>query len=363
MEATGPASRTAVRGRALPPAWSPWRRLRIGLGLLVGVLAFGALGYALIGLDPFDAVYQTAITVTTVGYREVGPPDEVDRAYRVFTLLLVLSGASIAVYTASVLLETLVEGSLNDGFRRRRMLHQVDKLRGHVIVAGWGRVGHAVADYARRSGADVVVVDLAPVEAEGDPPMVIGDANDDDTLLAAGIDRAATLIAALSRDSDNLSLTLTARSLRPDLLIVARAADQRNERKFMRAGADRVVNPYDIGGSRMGAIAIQPHVAEFFDDVLDDEVHDVDVQEVVVGADSPAAGAQLGSVAGGRESALVVAVRDASGHYTVNPRAGTELRAGDVLIALGSRAQIEHLAATAEHRAPLPFRGGPAPQR
>lgn len=362
MDAPGPASGSTERGLTLSPGWNPWRRMRIGLALLVGVLAFGAIGYTLIGLEPFDAIYQTAITVTTVGYGEVGPPDEVDRAYRVFTLVLVLSGAGIAVYTASVLLETLVEGSLNDRFRRRRMLHQVDKLHGHVIVAGWGRVGHAVAAYARRSGADVVVVDLAPVEAEGDPPMVIGDANDDDTLLAAGIDRAATLIAALSRDSDNLSLTLTARSLRPDLFIVARAADHRSERKFVRAGADRVVNPYDIGGSRMGAIAIQPHVAEFFDDVLDDEVHDVEVQEVVVGADSTAAGAHLGKVAGGRESALVVAVRDTSGHYTVNPRADTEVRAGDVLIAVGSRAQIERLAATAEHRTPLPFRRRPTPR-
>jgi voltage-gated potassium channel len=265
--------------------------VRIGLALLVAVLAFGAVGYTLVGLDPFDALYQTAITVTTVGYGEVGPPGEIDRTYRAFTLLVVLLGATSAVYTASVLLETLVEGSLNDRFRRRRMLHQVDRMRGHVIVAGWGRVGHAIARYARRAGADVVVVDLAQVEAHGDPPMIIGDATDDDTLLAAGIERAATLIAALSSDNDNLSLTLTARSLRSDLFIVARAADQRNERKFLRAGADRVVNPYQIGGSRMGAIAIQPHVAEFLDDVLDDEVHDVDIQEVVVGAESPAADA------------------------------------------------------------------------
>lgn len=346
-----------------PPGWNPWRRLRIGLALLFGVLVFGTVGYTLIGLDPFDALYQTAITVTTVGYGEVGPADQIDSSYRAFTLLLVLLGATSAVYTASVLLETLVEGSLNDGFRRLRMLHQVDRMRGHVIVAGWGRVGHAIAHYARRAGANVVVVDLAPVEATGDPPMVIGDANDDDTLRAAGIERASALIAALSSDSDNLSLTLTARSLRSDLFIVARAADQRNERKFLRAGADRVANPYEIGGSRMGAMAIQPHVSEFLDDVLDDEVHDVDIQEVVVGTGSPAAGADLGNVAGGRESALVVAVRDAAGRYALNPRADTLLQPGDVLIALGSRAQIERLAATAEHQAPLPFRGRPTPRR
>jgi voltage-gated potassium channel len=363
MEAQGPPLRRPWRGGATPPGWNPWRRLRIGLALLVGVLAFGAVGYALIGLDPFDALYQTAITVTTVGYGEVGPPAEIDRTYRAFTLLLVLLGATSAVYTASILLETLVEGSLNDGFRRRRMLQQVDKMRGHVIVAGWGRVGHAVARYARRAGADVVVVDLAPVEAEGDPPMVIGDANDDDTLLTAGIERAASLIAALSSDSDNLSLTLTARSLRSDLFIVARAADKRNERKFLRAGADRVVNPYEFGGSRMGAIAIQPHVSEFLDDVLDDEVHDVEIQEVAVAAESPAAGSLLGDVAGGRESALVVAVRDAAGRYVLNPRADTVLRPGDVLIALGSRAQIERLAETTGHFATLPFRSRPTPGR
>jgi voltage-gated potassium channel len=346
-----------------PPGFSPWRRLRIGLALLTSVLVFGTIGYTVVGLGPFDALYQTAITVTTVGYGEVGPAEEIDDSYRAFTLLLVLLGATSAVYTASVLLETLVEGSLNDGFRRLRMLHQVDRMRGHIIVAGWGRVGHAIAHYARRAGAKVVVVDLAPVEAPGDPPMVIGDANDDDTLLAAGIERASALIAALSSDTDNLSLTLTARSLRADLFIVARAADQRNERKFVRAGADRVVNPYEIGGSRMGAMAVQPHVAEFLDDVLDDEVHDVDIQEVVVGTGSPAAGARLGDVAGGQEGALVVAVRDVGGGYSLNPRAETVLRPGDVLIALGSRAQIERLAATAEHRAPLPFRSRTTPEK
>jgi Trk K+ transport system NAD-binding subunit len=262
-------------------------------------------------------------------------------------------------------------------------LTEADHNDGYVIVAGatyrseatarapiWSRVvtlgsvrrTRAVGGAGGEEGGQVLerpVRQSRGEEAQGDPPMIIGDARDDDTLLAAGIERAATLIAALSSDNDNLSLTLTARSLRSDLFIVARAADQRNERKFLRAGADRVVNPYQIGGSRMGAIAIQPHVAEFLDDVLDDEVHDVDIQEVVVAAGSPAGGAHLGTVAGGRESALVVAVRDAAGRYALNPRADTVLRPGDVLIALGSRAQIERLAATAEHRARLPFRSRP----
>ena len=186
--------------------------------------------------------------------------------------------------------------------------------------------------------------------------------NDNADTLTAGIERAVTLIAALSSESDSLSLTLTARLLRSDLFVVARADDQCDEREFLRGG-DRVVNPYQIGGSSMGAIALQPHVAEFLHDVLDNEVQNADIREVVVGDESPAAGAHLGNVAGVRESALVVAVRDAAGRYALNPRVDTVLRAGDVLIALGSRAQIERPAATAEHRAPLPFRGWPTPRR
>jgi voltage-gated potassium channel len=331
----------------------PGRRFRLGLALLVGVLTLGTGGYVLIGLDPFEALYQTAITVTTVGYGEIGPPDEVDRTYRSFTMLLVLLGASTVVYTASALLGTVVEGSLNDGIRRRRMLRQVDKLNGHVIVAGWGRVGRAVAHYARRTGIAVVVVDVAPADSSDEPLMVVGDANDDDTLLAAGIERAASLIAALSSDNDNLSLTLTARSLRSDLFIVARVANQRNERKFLRAGADRVVNPYEIGGSRMGALAFQPHVAEFLDEVLGDEVRDTALREVPVDADSTVVGTQLGKLADRHDIALILAMRRADGRYTTNPTAATCLAAGDVLIALGSSAQLERLDAVVAPSGPL----------
>lgn len=174
-----------------------------------------------------------------------------------FTLVLVLVGASTVIYTASVLLETVVEGTLNDGFRRRRMAKQIDHLEGHLIVVGWGRVGRAIARYARRHDADVVIIDRTEVETD-DLPLVVGDALDDETLERAGIARAATLVAALDTDGANLALTLTARSLRRDLFVVARTAQQSNERKFFQAGADRVVNPHDIGGSRMGPSRCTP---------------------------------------------------------------------------------------------------------
>jgi voltage-gated potassium channel len=336
--------------RRQPVGWllgrsGPWRRFGVALLLLGAVLAFGTVGYVVVGLRPFDALYQTAITLSTVGYREVGPAAEVDRAYRIFTLILVLVAATSLVYTAGVLFETLVEGTLDDRFRRRRMQRRVDKLQGHVIVAGWGRVGRSIAGYARRHGMTVVAIERDHAAVADDVPVVIGDATDEDTLVAAGIERATSLIAALGDTTDNLALVLTARSLRADLLIVARVEGDRDVRRFTRAGADRVVNPYEIGGSRMAAMAFRPHVAEFLDEVIHAEEHDVDIHELRVVAGSEADGAEIGAVS----AAAVIAVKAATDGYTFNPPHSLRLAAGDVVIAVGSAEQLTELArATAE---------------
>lgn len=321
---------------------TPWHRFETAVLLVVAVLSFGTVGYVVVGLGPFDALYQTAITISTVGYGEIGPADEIDRTYRIFTLVLVLVAASSVVYTASVLVETLVEGTINDSFRRRRMQHRVDRLQDHVIVAGWGRVGRSIARYARRQGRPVVALeqDGDVVVDEDDVPVIVGDATDEDALMAAGIDRATSLIAALGDSSANLALVLTARSLREDLRIVARIADDRDERKFIRAGADRVVNPYDIGGSRMAAIAFRPHVAEFLDEVVHSEEHDVDIQEVIVAPGSPANGAEIGEVC----DALVIAVKSSADGYVFGPSTSRRLSAGDVMIVVGAADQIARLA-------------------
>ncbi|MFN7148681.1 MAG: potassium channel family protein [Microthrixaceae bacterium] len=335
----------------------PWNRFRVGLLVLGGVLVAGTIGYTLLGLTVFDALYQTSITITTVGYGEIGPPEKVDRAYRIFTLVLVLVGASSAIYTVSVLLETVVEGSLNDGLRRRRMNRLIESMDEHMIIAGWGRVGRAIAHYAQRLGVGVVVIDVDPTTDAGDIPGVVGDATEDDVLVAAGIERASVLVAALSSDAENLSLTLTARSLRDDLFLVARTSDQRHERKFFQAGASRVVNPYEIGGSRMGALALQPNVAEFLDEVLHDESHDVEIHEIEVVAGSSMVGRAIGEVAGGDDHAIAIAVRDQSQRYTANPPSGHLLGVGDVVIALGTRAQIRALHAAATPSAGMFYRG------
>jgi voltage-gated potassium channel len=346
--------RRRLRRRA---ANDPWRRFRFTLELLFSVLVIGTLGYVVIGLSVFDALYQTGITITTVGYGEIGPPGEVDTAYRAFTLALVLLGASSAIYTVSVLLETVVEGSLNDGLRRRRVQREINHMDNHVIVAGAGRVGEALVAYVTRLGRAVVVIDRTDRAEDWIVPTVVGEATDDQTLLDAGLERAAVLVAALDSDSDNLYVTITAKSMRPDLFVVARTSTQANEAKFLRGGANRVVNPHEIGGSRMGALAMQPHVAEFLDEVLHDETHDVAIHEIRVPGDSPAVNHTIDELGARQGEAMVIAVRTAQGRYTTNPGPEVRVGAGDVLIVLGSARQLATIEHRFDRRGPVRYRG------
>lgn len=320
----------------------PWQRVRGGLAILAVIIGVGVLGYRLLGLGLFDALYQTVITVTTVGYEEIGEPEQIDRAYRWFSLGLALFGVSGALYTLGVMVEAYVEGSLNDGLRIRREQRMIDRLSGHLIVAGAGRVGTAIARYVVRHGAEVVIIEM-DASATG-LPTVVGDATDDDTLRRAGIERAATLIAALDTDAANLYVTLSARAINPGLHIVARTNDQAAEPKFFQAGADRVVNPHEIGGSRMGALAMHPTLAEFLDEVLHDDSHGVSVDEIEVGDESPACGRTLHELLGSKGQPLVIAIRDHQHGYVANPAADTVVGAGAILVVLGSAAEVGALA-------------------
>ena len=321
---------------------SPWHRVRVAVLLLFLVVLIGFTGYRILGLSPFDALYQTAITVTTVGYEEVGTPEQIDSAYRWFSLFLVFFGVSSALYTLGVLVEALVEGSLNDTIRLRKEQRMIDKMSGHVVIAGGGRVGRAIAQYALHHDAEIVVIDAAGPDGH-DHIVIHGDATDDQVLIDAGIERASTLIAALNTDAANVYVTLSARALNPELFIVARTDDQTNEPKFFQAGADRVVNPHHIGGSRMGALAMHPTLAEFLDEVLHDEMHDIHIIEVTVPAASSAIERTLSSVLSDiTKPPLVLAVR--SGHdYEANPDPGRTIAPDDVLIALGRRSEVDDL--------------------
>jgi voltage-gated potassium channel len=229
------------------------------------------------------------------------------------------------------------------------MDRQIARMDGHVIVCGFGRVGRNLAHYVAGAGRDIVVIEQDPVRAaaaEGSVNVVRGDATSDEVLKEAGIERAGVFVTALNTDADNLFVTLTARSLRRDLFIVARARAETSEAKLTQAGADRVVNPQGIGGARMAAFVLQPHVAEFLDVVMHDGSLEFRLEEVALPEGSPLAGKSL------REAhirdltgALILALRETGGEFTMNPPPETVLCAGQILISIGTETQLKALAA------------------
>ncbi len=339
------------KGRLIGAQADPWARFGFGLGLLTMVLVVGTVGYVILGLTVLDAVYQTVITVSTVGFREVGIEIEPTAAYKIFTIFLILFGAGTVLYTLGLLLETLLEGRLNDQLRGRLMQRRIDELEGHVIVCGWGQVGQAIGAYVTRTGADVVIVDQSEqAMAIADSQLVVvGDATRDDVLLAAGIMRARTLISALDHDADNLFVTVSARTFRPDLQIVSRAVDRSTEEKLRRGGASRVVNPHEIGGSRMAALALHEYVAEFLELMVHDQDWSTRLEQVPVRERSPFADRTLAECnIRSKTGAMVVSVRDRSGVFHTNPAAERRVEVGEVIIAMGTGEQLSALARAAK---------------
>jgi voltage-gated potassium channel len=249
-------------------------------------------------------------------------------------------------------IDTLVEGYLDGTFGRRRMERRIGAMRGHMILCGWGRVGQAIT--RRAGGADLVVVDTS-AERIGtvSGPYVHGDAASEEVLRAAGIHRARVLVTALSTDADNLYVTLTARSMAPGLFIVSRAASEAAVGKLVQAGADRVVNPQDLGGARMAALAFQPHVAEFLDVIMHDGSLEFRLEEVEVPTRSPLAGQTLRSARiHDLTGTLVLAMRHPDREFRTNPPPTAQIEGGEILIVIGDSGQVEALRALAAETGP-----------
>ncbi len=321
---------------------NPFRGVRIGLGALAFVLLAGTVGYLFFGFSLLDAVFQSVVTVTTVGFNS---PHPLDGASKVFTIFLILVGVGTALYTFSAVLEVLIDGNIQDLIRRRKMERDIERMDGHVIVCGWGRVGREVAHYLASGNTDLVVVDRDPERLSGTPyASVCGDVADDATLLEAGLERATALVAALDTDADNLYVTVAAKSMRPGIQIIARARNESSESKLVRAGADRVVNPQQLGGDRMASFVTQPHVVDFIDVVMHDGSLKFRLEELTLSADSPLVGKTLRSAhLRDRTGALVLAIRRPDGRFVTNPSPEDSIEPGDVLITIGTAEQLEAL--------------------
>jgi voltage-gated potassium channel len=321
----------------------PFARVRVGLGVLSAVIVAGTVGYLLFGFGVLDSIYQTVSTITTVGFNS---PHALDAGSKAFTIVLILVGVGTALYTFSAVLEVLIEGHMRDLVRRHKMERDIDRMSGHVIVCGWGRVGREVARFLASNRRQVVVVDRDPERLNEVPyASVHGDVTDDETLLRAGIQRAATLVAALDTDADNLYVTVAAKSMRPDLQIIARARNESSEPKLVRAGADRVVNPQHLGGDRMASFVTQPHVVDFVDVVMHDGTLEFRLEELAVSSSSQISGKTVRSTQiRDRTGALVLAIRRPDGAFVTNPSPEDVIEAGDVLISVGTADQLESLA-------------------
>ncbi len=314
------------------------------MGVLALVLIGGTGGYAALGLSPLDALYQTVITISTVGYREVG---EVGGRYQVFTVFLILFGASTSLYTLSVLIEIMFEGRLDGQFRRRRMQRKINRLKNHVVLCGYGQVGRAIEEELVRGGEVVVAIDRRELDhspSSNRRLMLIGEATDDQVMLQAGLDRAKALILALDSDIDNLFITLTARSINPDLFIVARANEPAVIPKLEQVGADRVVSPHQIGGARMAALVSHPEVVEFLDVVMHDGSFEVRLAETVITDLSTFAHLSLQECAIRTTTGATVLAVLRQGSFITNPSQDFVLLPDDRLISLGTPEQLEALA-------------------
>ncbi|MFZ8997366.1 MAG: potassium channel family protein [Ilumatobacteraceae bacterium] len=323
-------------------------RLRVAVGMVLTVFAVGTVGYVLLGLSPIDAVYMTVITITTVGYREI-IGDDPTSVEKLFTMAIIVTGVSTVLYTFTLGVQVVVEGQLREFVGRRRMDKQIAGMRGHVIVCGLGRVGRAVVDDLERTGKQVVVIDIHDDRVRTrSSPTIVGDATLDATLRAAGIEHADALVAALEGDAENLFVTLSSRAIRDDLFIVARARQEESVAKLQRAGADRVVNPQELGAARMASFVARPHVAEFVDVVMHERSLEIRMQELAIDERSPLDGVSVRDAdLRQRAGVLVLAIRRSDGTFMVNPDPDTVLSAGQVVIAVGTDDDLSRFEAVA----------------
>ncbi|HYL75800.1 MAG TPA: NAD-binding protein [Bryobacteraceae bacterium] len=325
-------------------------RLRNRLLLIIIALALtiagGTIGFIVVeGYPPFDAFYMTIITISTVGYTEIHP---LTHAGRVFNSFLIFFGVTIMLLAVGGMTQAIIELELNQYFGKRRNKKMIDKLHGHYIVCGFGRVGRGAASELKRAGVPFVVVDKDEDRVEWAMRegmlAALADATDDGTLRDAGIMRAKGLIATLQSDADNLFVILSAKALKRSLLVSARIASEQSERKMRLAGADYVFAPYDMTGNRMAQVMLKPHVFQFIDFTTKTMGLDVGIEQLRVGATSEFASKSLEELQIRKElGVIVLAIKKSDGRMLFNPPAEAAIEGGDYLIVMGESVNLQRL--------------------
>lgn len=328
------------------------RRVATAALFVLAVFVVGVVGFRIIGAPThgwLDALYMTTILLTTTGLREVVPTSS--PGAEIFTTILLLFGATAAVYTLSMITAFIVEGDLTQGFRRRRMQRQIDLMSGHYVVCGAGQTGTTVLSELTSTARQCVVIEqnhqhIARIERDFPGlPALHGDCSDDETLVKAGIQRAAGIVLCTDDDKNALVTTVLARQLNPKVRVIARATTDKAAARLKQAGADGVVSPAQIGGMRLASELVRPSVVTFLDQMLRDTNRNLRLEEVAVSATSALAGQAVASLKLHEYGTglLLLALRTPSGEYRFNPAAETRVEPGCHLITMGDPPSVKHL--------------------
>lgn len=328
----------------------PLNRLRVGLMVLGVIFVVAVFGFWLLGEDDttmLDAVYMVVITLSTVGYKEIYAPTATQQ---LFTILVIVFGVSAALYIVGGFVQMMAEGEINRALGMRRKRREIDRLTGHVVVCGFGRMGETIAGELHRHKTPFVIVENEPdrlAEAVALNYLELSDdATEEDALLHAGVARAKTLVTTLPRDADNVFITLTARNLNPNLMIIARGEFRSTEKKLIQAGADRVVLPATTGALRMAAMITRPSAVELIEVVAGRHIAEVEVDELLIPEDNPLVGTTVReSETRRRHGLLIVAFRRPDGLLQFNPSGDAVFESGASLIVMGRPEDIDRFRA------------------
>jgi voltage-gated potassium channel len=321
------------------------RHVAVTLAAIAALFTGGTVGFHHILHEPWHAAfYRTVVTASLTGL------DTTPRglAAELLTIGLVLSGVAIFGYLAAQLVDALAHGILGGAWREKRRRKMIERLRDHIIVCGYGRVGRRCAEEFRSAGVPYVVLDFSEdaiaAARENDDLFIEGRGTEDEDLDRAGLAHARGVVAASDSDADNLYISLSAKARRPDLLVVARASDEDAERKLRLAGADRVVTPYATAGRVMASLMIKPQVAAFVNVLTSSRSPELSFEEIEVRSDCGAAGSTIRELdVFDRTGAYIVAVRKRDGTFDTRPSQETLLETGDVLVGVGAPEEIRKL--------------------
>lgn len=323
-------------------------RIILSIALLVLTVSIGTSGYALIeGWNIFDSFYMTVITLSTVGYQEV---HQLSKAGKLFTVFLIFTGLGTVAYIINYAIRFILEGEIQEVMGRRKMEKRIKDLHDHYIVCGFGRMGRIICKELKSSKIPFLVIETEEVELDPDDDLMIihGDATRDETLKAAGIQRAKGLVSVLSSDAQNLYVVLSARGLNAELQIVARASEDGADQKLLRAGANKVVSPYHIGGVRIAHSILKPSIVDFIEFATMSGNLELQMEEIPIHRTSRLSGITIDKTDIGKKLGVIIVAIKRGEEMMFNPTGKTVIGPTDTLIALGEAGKLKMLEAMAQ---------------